>query len=228
MPKLYVLHCPVSCGHRRPVLEEHLKERGFTDVEWITDYAADHPYVKWMHKRLGSKGSPAHISGFVKGMEMFRLVARDKGPDKWFWKCDDDVVFIKNWNVPIPEQLIYVNMSVGVNFHILPDARPQYIGNNGGAEVMCFTRDFAQLFLDNIDTRQSSDIVIHGLLNYIKHPLVCIPVAQQTSLLEPKQSTLVVDETLTPWVEFVQKFKPTGIKYEDLRNESGFFARDDA
>jgi hypothetical protein len=78
--------------------------------------------------------------------------------------------------------------------------------------------------LDNIDTRQTFDIVIHGLL---RHPLVCIPVAQQTSLLEPKQSTLVVDQTLMPWVEFVQKFKPTGIKYEDLRNESGFFARDD-
>jgi hypothetical protein len=114
-----------------------------------------------------------------------------------------------------------------VNFHILPDARPQYIGNNGGAEVICFTREFAQLFLDNVDTRQSGDIVIHGLLNYIKHPLVCIPVAQQTSLLEPRQSTLVADNTLTHWVDFVQKFKPTGVRYEDLRNESGFFARDE-
>jgi len=82
--------------------------------------------------------------------------------------------------------------------------------------------------LDNIDTRQTFDIVIHGLLRHMGHPLVCIPVAQQTSLLEPKQSTLKFDETLTPWVQFVQNFKPTCIKYEDLRNESGFFARDDA
>jgi hypothetical protein len=228
MPKLYILHCPVSCGHRRPVLEEHLKERGFTDVEWVTEYAADHPYVKWLHKRLGCKGSPAHISGFVKAMEMFRLVARDKGPDKWFWKGDDDIVFIKNWNVPIPDNLMYVNMSVGVNFHVIPDAKPHYIGNNGGAEVFCFTREFARLVLDNIDTRQTGDIVIHGLLLKIGHPLVCIPVAQQTSLLEPKNSTLNFDETLTPWVQFVQNFKATGVRYEDLRNESGFFARDDA
>jgi hypothetical protein len=82
--------------------------------------------------------------------------------------------------------------------------------------------------LDNVDTRQSSDIVIHGFLNHIRHPLVCIPVAHQTSLLEPRKSTLEVDQTLMPWVQFVQNFKPTGIKYEDLRNESGFFARDDA
>ena len=227
MPKLYACHCPVSCGHRRPVLEEHLKKRGFDNVEWITDYAADNSYVKWLHERLGGTTSLAHISGLVKGMEMFRKVVHDKGPDKWFWKGDDDIVFIKNWNVPVPDELKYVNMSVGVNFHILPDARPQYIGNNGGAEVFCFTREFAQLMLDNVDTRQSSDIVVHGLLHHVGHPLVCIPVAQQTSLLEPKQSTLVVDQTLIPWVEFVQKFKPTGIKYEDLRNESGFFARDD-
>jgi hypothetical protein len=228
MPKLYVCHCPVTGAHRRSVLEEHLKERGFTDVEWVTEYPADHPYVKWLHARLGGTTSLAHISGLVKFTETCRRIVHDKGPDKWFWKGDDDVVFIKHWNVPVPGELMYINMSVGVNFHILPDAQPQYIWNNGGAEVMCFTREFAQLFLDNIDTRQSGDIVIHGLLNYIKHPLVCIPVAQQTSLLEPKQSTLVVDQTLTPWVEFVQKFKPTGIKYEDLRNESGFFARDDA
>jgi hypothetical protein len=228
MPKLYILHCPVACGDRRPVLEEHLKKRGFTDVEWITDYSADHPYVQWVHKRLGGKGSPSNISGVVKGMEIFRRVTRDKSPDKWFWKGDDDVVFIKDWNVPLPEQLIYVNMSVGVNFHILPDAKPQYIGNNGGAEVFCFTRELAQLFLDNVDIRQSGDIIIHGLLKHIGHPLVCIPVAQQTSLLEPKKSTLVFDQTLVPWIEFVKNFKPTGIKYEDLRNESGFFARDDA
>ena len=228
MPKLYVLHCPVSCGHRRKPLEEHLKKRGFDDVEWITDYAADHPYVKWLHKRLGGTTSLAHISGLVKALEMFHTVLHDKTPNKWFWKGDDDIVFIKKWNVPIPDDLIYVNMSVGVNFHIFPNAKPQLIGNNGGSEVYCFTREFAKLFLDNVDTRQSGDIIIHGLLRHIGHPLACIPVAQQTSLLEPKNSSLVFDQTLTPWVQFVQNFKPTGVRYEDLRNESGFFTRDDA
>jgi hypothetical protein len=62
----------------------------------------------------------------------------------------------------------------------------------------------------------------------VGHPLVCIPVAQQTSLLEPKKSSLVFDQTLPNWIDFVKNFKPTGVKYEDLRNESGFFARDDA
>ena len=183
-----------------------------------------------MHQRLGGKGSPAHVSGLVKGLEMFRRVVHDKSSTKWFWRGDDDIRIVKNWDkiqhVP-DERLMFVNLSVGVNFHMLPDGKPRYIGNNGGAELTCFTREFAQLVLDNIDTRQSGDILIHALLHHIGHPLVCVPIAQQTSLLEPRNSTLVVDTTLQNWVEFVQNFKPTGVRYEDLRNESGFFTGDD-
>jgi hypothetical protein len=228
MPRLYICHCPIACGDRRPVLEEHLKKRGFDDVRWITDYSVEHPFVKWLHKRLGETTRLAHISGLVKNLEMFRDVARDTTSETEFWQCNDDVVFIKNWDVVIPKKLEYVNLSVGVSFHIIPDGKPRILGNNGGAEVFYFSRKFARLVLNNVDTRQTIDIIIHGLLNSIGHPLVCIPVAHQTSILEPKQSTLAIDEKLPPWIPFVEQFKPTGIKYEDLRNESGFFARDDA
>jgi len=225
MPKLFILHCPTACGERRPVLEEHLKDRGFTDVEWITDFDVHHPYVIWLQSRLG--GSLAHMSGLAKGYEMYRKVVHST--ENEFWKGDDDIVFIKSWkSARIPKELMYVNLSVGVNFHILPDGTPQYIGNNGGAEVFHFTREFAQLMLDNVDTRQSGDILIHAMLRHIGHPLVCVPIAQQTSLLEPKNSTLQVDETLEDWIQFIRNFKPTGIKYEDLRNASGFFALDNA
>jgi hypothetical protein len=228
MPKLFILHCPKSCGHRRPILEKHLSERGFTDVEWITDYDVNHLYVKWMHHALGETCSLAHISGLVKGLEMFRRVVHDTSDTKWFWKGDDDIVFIQDWKVPLPNDLWYVNLSVGVNFQVVPNAKPQYIGNNGGAEVFCFTREFAQLFLDNVDIRQTGDVVIHGLLNHIRHPLICIPIAQQTSLLEPKSSTLEFQSHLQEWKEYIAEFKPTGIRYEDLRNASGFFTRDNS
>ena len=228
MPKLFILHCPKSCGHRRPVLEEHLAERGFTDVEWITDYDVNHPYVKWMHHALGETCSLAHISGLVKGLEMFRRAVHDKTDTKWFWKGDDDIVFIRDWDVKLPDKLWYVNMSVGVNFHFLPDGKPKSCENNGGAEVFCFTREFAQLFLDNVDVRQTGDIVVHGLLRSIKHPLIHMPVAQQTSLLEPKKSTLEFQSQLQDWKEYIREFKPTGVKYEELRNASGFFNGDNS
>jgi hypothetical protein len=227
MPRLYICHCPVVCGHRRSVLEEHLNKRGFDDVRWITDYSVDHPFVKWLHKRLGGTTRIAHISGLVKNLEMFLDVVNDTTDETQFWQCNDDVVFIKNWDVDIPKNLEYVNLSVGVSFHILPDGTPRIIGNNGGAEVFSFSRKFARLVLDNVDTRQTIDIILHGLLLHISHPLVCIPIAQQTSLLEPENSTLKYDETLPAWIPFVESFKPTGIKYEDLRNESGFFVQRD-
>jgi len=228
MPKLFISHSSLHCSHRRPILEKHLSERGFTDVEWCTDYDGDHPYVKWIHRELGETCSIAHMSGLVKMYEVFRRVVHDTTDTKWFWKGDDDIIFIRHWNVKIPDDLWYVNLSVGVNFHILPDAKPQYIGNNGGSEVFCFTREFAQLFLDNVDVRQSVDIVFHALLNHVKHPLICIPIAQQTSLLDTKSSTLVVNNKLQDWKEYINQFKPTGLKYEDLRNASNFFARDNA
>lgn len=228
MPKLFVLHCPRACGERRPGLEKHLKDRGFTDTEWITDYSSDHPYVQWLHERL--KGaSPAHISGLVKGYEMFVKVLQEaKSDDEFFWKCDDDVRFIKDWDVSLPKNLIYINLSVGVNFHILPDGKPQLIYNNGGAEVFCFNRVFAKLMVDNVDTLQTSDILIHALLYNIRHPLVCVPVAQQTSLLEPKTSANPSNPSQIHWIDFVRNFKPTGLSYIELRNASGFFARENA
>ena len=74
-------------------------------------------------------------------------------------------------------------MSVGVNFWIVPNGKPRVIGNNGGCELVYITREFAQIILDNVDTRQTIDVVIHGLVLHVGFPLVCVPVAQQTSLL---------------------------------------------
>jgi hypothetical protein len=229
MPRLYICHCPIKCGDRRPILEDHLKKRGFTDIRWITDYSVDHPFVIWLHKRLGETTRLSHISGLVKNLEMFLDVVRDTSSETQFWQCNDDVVFIKDWDqYHVPKNLEYVNLSVGVNFYIIPNGKLRTIGNNGGAEVFSFTKKFARLVLDNVDTRQTIDIIIHGLLHHMGHPVVCMPIAHQTSLLEPKNSTILFDETLEPWIPFVENFKPTGIKYENLRNESDLFTRDDA
>lgn len=222
---LYIKHCPVTCKHRRESLEKHLGRRNVKDCVWITDYPKDDPYVKWIHDRLGVTTNIAFTSGLVKTLETLRTFVRSGEKSAFF--ADDDVVLIKNWDsFPIPD-VPYVNMSVGVNFSMLPDGKPRIVGNNGGCELMYMTREFAHYMLDNVDARQTIDIVIHGLVLHSRFPLVCVPVAQQTSLLEPKSSSLG-SSGMTNWVEFVQNFKPTGVRYEDLRHESGFFTGDDA
>jgi hypothetical protein len=222
---MYIKHCPETCQHRRETLEKHLVERNVKNQIWVTNFSKRDPYVIWIHNKLDVKTNVAFTSGLVKTLEALRNFVRTNEKSAFF--ADDDLVMIKNWeSFPIPE-LPYVNMSVGVNFMMLPDGKPRVIGNNGGCELVYMTREFAQYILDNVDTRQTSDIVIHGLVRHAGFPLVCVPVAQQTSLLEPTKSSLG-ESGISNWVQFVDQFKPTGIKYEDLRNESGFFARDNA
>ena len=223
---MYVKHCPVSCPERQKRVEQHLMSRGVRDLTWMTDFPKDHPFVIWLQQKLNIKSGLAFTSGLVKTLESFRHLVRSDKKAAFF--VDDDVVLVKDWNkAPIPD-FPFVNMSVGVNFSMLPDGKPRIIGNNGGCEMVYVTREFAQLVLDNVDARQTIDIVIHALVMHSKFPLVCVPVAQQTSIIEPKSSSLGSSSNLQNWIEYIRNFKPTGVRYEDLRNESGFFARDDA
>lgn len=223
---LYIKHCPETCSSRREPLLRHLASRNVNNQIWMTDFPKRDPYVIWLHEKLDVKQNIGFTSGLVKTMEALRHFVQSG--EKYAFFADDDVVLIKNWNLyPIPD-IPYVNMSVGVNFSILPDGKPRIIGNNGGCEMVFMTREFAQVILDNVDSRQTIDIVIHGLVKHMKFPLMCVPVAQQTSLLEPKSSSLGNSEISQSWIDFVTHFKPTGVSYENLRNESGFFGRNDA
>jgi hypothetical protein len=74
--RVYVKHCPNSCPQRRKLIEDHLTSRGFTDVKWITDYPRNHPFVVWLHRRLGKELSSSNISGVVKQLEACKDLVR--------------------------------------------------------------------------------------------------------------------------------------------------------
>jgi hypothetical protein len=233
MTRIYVAHCPSYCPERRPVLEENLKSRGFKDVVWVTGYPANHPFVQWLQKRLGGHLTYGGISGLVKHLEAMRMFINDPtAPDGAIF-CDDDSLFVKNWEEAIrqiPPNFPYVNLSVGVNFHFLPDAKPrQILYNNGGCDAMWKSKEFCRYVLDNIDARAGMDHVYFGMMNYLGHPTVCIPITQQTSLITGKAATPHDNDFVKyqEWDYFVRNFKPTGVSYEALWNESGI-ARDDA
>lgn len=228
--RLYVKHCPKACPERRPVLEAHLKDRGFTDVKWITGYPVTHPFVQWLHTRLGQYLSPSCISGLVKNLESCKALVDDPTVDSALF-CDDDAVFIKDWesNIQIPQGIPFVNMSVGVNFHILPDGQLSQLNNNGGCEVIWMTKDFARVVLENVDGRSGIDHVYFALLRALGLPLLCSPIAQQTSILSPNKTSLENSEKYQPaesWNDFVSNFKPTGLNYLVLWNESGYTRED--
>lgn len=228
--RLYVKHCPIACPDRRRVLEQHLKDRGFTDVVWITKYPVTHPFVQWLHARLGKYLSPSCISGLVKNLESCKALVDDPTVDSALF-CDDDAVFIKDWKekMKIPQGIPFVNVSVGVCFHLLPDGKLVQLQNNGGCEVIWMTKDFARLVIENVDGRSGIDHVYYAILKALGYPLLCSPVAQQTSILEPKKSSLENSEKYQPpqsWLDYVNNFKPTGLNYVSLWNESGYVRED--
>ena len=232
MVRVYVTHCPIYCPERKPIIEENLKSRGFTDIVWTTKYSTSHPMVQWLHKRLGGHLTYGGISGLLKYMEALKMFVEDPtSPDGAIF-CDDDTVFVKNWKDAIdqiPPNCPYVNLSVGVNFHFLPDAKPRIIDmNNGGNEAHWKSKEFCKFILANTDGRAGMDHVHLGMMNYLRLRTLCIPVAQQTSLLCGKASTSHDHEftIYQPWYIFVQQFKPTGLSYEELWNESGITRED--
>jgi len=229
--RIYVKHCPTACPERRPILERHLKERGFTDVHWITGYPVNHPFVQWLHRRLGAHLSPSCISGLVKNLESCKALVEDPTVDSAFF-CDDDAVFIKDWRTKFQLQprLPFINASIGVNFHVFPDGVLRQMNNNGGCEVVWFNKDFARVVLQNVDARAGIDHVYFALVRALGFPLLCSPIAQQTSILQPKASSLENSSKYQPpepWFEYVSNFKPTGLDYSALWNESKI-PRDDS
>jgi hypothetical protein len=232
MTRIYVIHCPAYCPERRPIIEQNLKSRGFEEIVWVTGYPASHPFVRWMHTRLGRYLNYGSISGLVKHLEAMKMFIEDPNAPEGAIFCDDDSLFVKNWRdaiQQIPPNFPYVNLSVGVNFHFLPDAQArQIVYNNGGCDAMWKSKDFCKFVLENIDARMGMDHVYFGMMTYLGHPTICIPIAQQTSLLTGKAATPHDNDCVKyqDWNYFVRNFKPTGISYEDLWNESKL-TRDD-
>jgi hypothetical protein len=227
MVRVYVIHCPLWCPERRPIIEENLSKRGFTDVVWVTGYPAKHPFVLWLWKRLGKHLGPPGISGLVKHLEAMRMFVNDPTSENSAIFCDDDCLFVKNWKEAlekIPDNFPFVNLSVGINFHILPDGNPRIIEtNNGGCEAMLKSKEFCKFLLQNVDARCGMDHVYKAIMKYMNLPLICIPIVQQTSLLG--EQIICENNESVPyhlnWFDFINNFKRTGISYEELCNESG-------
>jgi hypothetical protein len=156
-------------------------------------------------------------------MEACKDLIEDNTVDSAFF-CDDDAVFIKDWKerMQIPQGFPFVNMCVGTNFHILPDGKLRQLNNNGGCEVVWMDKRFARVVLDNVDARAGIDHVYFALIRDLGYPLLCSPIAQQTSILEPKKSSLINEPECVAketWLEYINNFKRTGLVYSELWDE---------
>jgi hypothetical protein len=214
IPKVtFIKHCPNLAPERKVFLEEHLKERvHIQDVRWIEDYNHDHPFVQWLNVKLNLPYGPKLTSNFVKTIIMMKQMVDEK--IECAIQMDDDVVFYRDWEKilnSIPdevEQNGFINMGTSPFFNLQPKLGQVYqLPNNGGCEVTWISLDFALSFLTNLNMEEAPDIVLHGMLNSAKKPILNIPIAHQTSNIE-RMSTVDHDTRKhSNWAAYVQNYK---------------------
>lgn len=207
---------------RKQGLEKHLKDRGILDVfnvHFVTDYTKDDQFVLWVHEFYSPHVSVGGVSGFIKLCKILDMFIETGHAHCMI--SDDDVVFIKDWKTHFDKiQFGFFNcMSLGVNFHVLPDGTQKFTGNIGGCECSVVSREFAQFFLRNIDFRQAADIVVSAMLISRNEPLVITPICQQTSILEVRNNNNGATRYEKDWITFIKTYKPSGLVYDQLVRE---------
>ena len=208
---------------RRERTHKHFTERGIYDeynVVWVDSYPKDHPMVLWLKETFCKHQSVEEISGYLKYIEIFKQ-CKD-----WITVTDDDVLIPKNWKERIASvQLKPINyISMGVNYHLDPTVGYTITNNIGGCETMIISKDFCELFLNNIDFKQCIDIVMGAMTMAIGLPLAVTPIFQQTSIIERKttynHSSTKYD---IDWITYTRTYKPSGLSWARIEDEYNVF-----
>jgi len=185
--KHFVVHDP-KLVHRREFLEKHLQDRGVQDVEWVTDLNSDSKLVKWLHQRTQTPMALGYLSCTAKHYWILSEMVRRELPEAVIF--EDDVVLHKDYSQFVP--LVgakFIKLGIGVNWSLNPSLTPVQTPNYGCSEAQYVTLDFARELLNNLNFGHCVDIVYWAFLNNMRHPLVTVPLAHQTSILEGSGTT---------------------------------------
>lgn len=210
---LFVKHCPPLTPERKTFLESYLPDRvPINDVRWLEDYNYDHPFVEWINQRYNLPYGTKLTSNMVKTLSMFQTMI-DENIESVIM-MDDDALLHKDWveifeSVNLPSDIMFVNMGLAPWIpYLKPEKGTAYrLQNNGGCEVCWFSIDFAKKFLENINMDHAIDIIFHGFLSSVGHPLISIPVCTQTSGLLRNSSLDHDTRKEIVWQQYVQIYK---------------------
>ena len=86
---------------------------------------------------------------------------------------------------------------------------------------MCWiSLDFAKKFLENINMDHAIDIIFHGFLSSIGHPLISIPIGTQTSNLFKSSSLDHDTRKEIAWQLYVQRYNELPkVTFSDMKKE---------
>ena len=229
---LFVKHCPPLTHNRKIFLEKYLPERvPIQDIRWLEDYNYDHPFVVWVNQRYNLPYGTKLTSNMIKTLSMFQTMI-DENIESVIM-MDDDAVFHKDWveifeSVELPSNIMFVNMGLAPWIHhLIPKKGTAYtLHNNGGCEVCWFSLNFAKQFLENINMEHAIDIIYHGFLTSIGHPLISIPIGIQTSELLKNSSLDHDTRREIKWQTYVQMYSELPkITFSSMKKEYNEFLK---
>lgn len=219
--KLFVANASTE---RKKILEQHFENRGISnyfDVEFVTDFTIEDPFVRWIYKCVAPHIDIREMSAFIKYCEIFKKIVN--GHDDHAVVCNDDVVFVDEWKKYFDTKKwgLMDIICIGVNFQLKPGNDYSITNNAGGCESVVVSKQFARFFLDNIEFGHGCDIVFGAMLMHHKIPIGATPICHQTSILECKFTHGGYNNTKFKydWVTFTNTYKPSGLKYELLEQE---------
>lgn len=208
---LFIKHCPSLNPERKRFLEGYLPDRvPIKDVRWLEDYNFDHPFVEWVNQRYSLPYGTKLTSNFVKTLFMFQTMI-DENIESVV-AMDDDALFHKDWvtmfeNFNTDPSIMFINM--GINYGMpkkVTIGQPFISGNNGGCEVCWYSIGFAKKFLNDLNMNHTIDIVYHGFLTSLGHPIICLPVCTQTSGLLQASSLDHGTRNEMDWIKYVRSY----------------------
>ena len=217
--KHFIVHNP-KLVERREFLEKHLVDRGVSDVEWVTDLNADSKFVKWLHQRTQTPMALGYLSCTVKHYHILNEIVNRNIQEAVIF--EDDVVLHEDYSKFAPiNGLKFIKLGIGVNWTLYPSLQPIHTLNYGCSEAQYVTLEIAKYILNNLNFGHCVDIVYWAILRYIQHPLVTVPLAHQTSILEGSGTTGQSDSKKEmPLGEFIGQWGSLPkLKWKDILSE---------
>ena len=208
--KYYIVHYTKNT-ERRAEMDKQLESIGATDVECITEYDRENPFVSEVKEKTGSPLTLAEISCSLKHFEAMRRMVRDNIEEAII--LEDDVVFepeFKEATKSHPCGFLRLGLGVGVLQQDKPPPSTKvYIScNPGGSEAQWVSLPFATAAIQNINFDYSIDHFHYALLHsFTGEKLRCMNVCHQTSLMSSSLDEMRKALDWDAYKEFCIKFR---------------------
>lgn len=201
--KVFVIHYP-KLVERRERLEKELRRLGMDDVEWVTHWNKEDPFVERVKEYTKSPLGLGHMSAYIKRCWCYQKMIDENIQEAFLF--EDDVVFSSEFeNLEIPKGADYLRLGIGISDQ--PYSLDIHIVRNpGGGEASYVTQNFAKFFLERLRFEYSHDIIEGASLGYCQGyaALRGIPVCSQFAYETSCETT---DGTDRSWVFYTRDYE---------------------